>query len=175
MLSYYGRQRVIPNNAGQQVYGGSHLVCVRGGWDALDRLPIPVASRIAVAQARCYDAAMAHYPGFLVSRRNYDVGQGVDEGGKWQSGVLESSWRVGGASTAELAAFTAMASDPELRIVEAASVKQFGRSCECPPDATVHFRGDDPDDGPITRYSQVTKKLRWPPETTGACTSNDAR
>jgi Protein of unknown function (DUF3182) len=40
--------------------------------------------------------------------------------------------------------------DPALQIVDASVVKQFGTSCETPPDAVVHYQGDDPEDGPIT-------------------------
>src|SRR6516164_4267548 len=39
----------------------------------------------------------------MASRRNYDVGQGLDAHGKWRSGVFEASWHSGAASTAELA------------------------------------------------------------------------
>ena len=73
---------------------------VRGGWEALDGLPMTPELRIAVGQARSYDQAVSEYPGFLASRRNYDVAQGVDNEGQWRSGVLEASWRSGGASTA---------------------------------------------------------------------------
>lgn len=156
MIAYYGTQRTVTNNNGQSVYGGSHLVCVRGGWDALERLAMDPAIRLAVDQARLYDRAAGSYPGFYASRRNYDVGQGLDGQGSWQSGVFEASWRSGGASTAELAAFVAFARDPTLQIVEASAVKEFGKLVEAPLDAIVHFHGDDPKDGPILRYTVVT-------------------
>jgi Protein of unknown function (DUF3182) len=57
-------------------------------------------------------------PGFTVSRRNYDVAQGIDGEGQRRSGVLEASWRSGGASTAELAAMKEFAQDPTLQVVE---------------------------------------------------------
>src|SRR5215471_8719184 len=74
--------------------------CVEVG--SLDGLPMTPELRIAVSQARSYDQAVSEYPGFLASRRNSDVAQGVDNEGQWRSGVLEASWRSGGASTAEL-------------------------------------------------------------------------
>ena len=160
MLSYYGWQRTVTNNEGKTVYGGSHLICARGGWDALDRLPMGREERTAVRQARCYDAATEEFPSFFVSRRNYDVCQGFDGGGQWRSGVLEASWRSGGASTAELAALTAFVQDPTLQVIEAAAIKQFGRNRDAPRDAIVHFRGDDPQDGPILRYTRVIRRLR---------------
>jgi Protein of unknown function (DUF3182) len=103
-----------------------------------------------------YDRAAGSFPGFYASRRNYDVGQGLDGQGSWQSGVFEASWRSGGASTAELAAFVAFARDPALQVVDASAVKEFGKRVEAPLDAIVHFHCDDPRDGPILRYTVVT-------------------
>jgi Protein of unknown function (DUF3182) len=57
---------------------------------------------ITYQEAKLYDQAMSEYPGFMASRRNYDVGQGIDADGRRRSGVFESSWRIGGASSAEL-------------------------------------------------------------------------
>jgi hypothetical protein len=155
-IAYYGTQRTVSNNKGQLVYGGSRLVCVRGGWDTLETLPMDPAIRLAVAQARSYDRAGGSYPGFFASRRNYDVGQGLDGQGRWRSGVFEASWRSGGASTAELAAFAAFARDPTLQVVEASAVKEFGKLREPPRDAIVHFQDNDPQDGPILRYTVTT-------------------
>jgi hypothetical protein len=160
IMSYHGIQKQTKDNAGRPVYGGSELVCVRGGWEALADLPMTVEARIGVAQAMAYEAAMSAYPGFMASRRNYDVGQGLDAQGEWRSGVLESSWRSGGASTAELAALTAFVQDPGLKLVTARAVKQYGGGHEAPPGATVHFRSNDPQDGPIIRYTLVTRALR---------------
>jgi hypothetical protein len=39
-------------------------------------------ARLGVAQARGYEDAMRKYPGFLASRRNYDVGQRIDNAGR---------------------------------------------------------------------------------------------
>src|SRR5262249_45930357 len=87
MISYHGVQRLTKDNEGRAVYGGSDLVCVRGGWEALAELPMTVEVRVGVQQAITYEMAMDAYPGFLASRRNYDVGQGLDAQGKWRSGV----------------------------------------------------------------------------------------
>src|SRR5215831_18977373 len=97
-VSYFGTQRFTTNNSGQSVYGGSNLLCVRGGWGALDSLAIPEGLRFAVTQARRYDEATSAFPGFLASRRNYDIGEGIDAEGPPRSGVFEASWRVGGAT-----------------------------------------------------------------------------
>ncbi|ODM71877.1 DUF3182 family protein [Bradyrhizobium elkanii] len=159
-IAYHGTQRSVTNNHGLSVYGGSHLICVRGGWAELEDLPMDPQARLAVAQARTYDRSTASFPGFLASRRNYDVGQGLDARGHWRSGVLEASWRSGGASTAELAALTAFARDSALQVVKATSVKRFGRLRNPPPGAVIHFEGDDPEEGPLLRYTMVTRALR---------------
>ncbi|MGX9430668.1 MULTISPECIES: DUF3182 family protein [Bradyrhizobium] len=159
-IAYHGTQRSATNNHGVSVYGGSHLICVRGGWAELINLPMDAKTRIAITQARTYDGNATQYPGFLASRRNYDVGEGIDGCGQWRSGVFEASWRSGGASTAELAALTAFAEDCALQVVEAASVKQFGKPSKIPPGAIVHFEGDDPEEGPLIRYTVVPRALR---------------
>src|SRR5919201_932792 len=39
-VSYHGIQRIVRDNEGRPVYGGSELLCVRGGWDRIDILPL---------------------------------------------------------------------------------------------------------------------------------------
>ena len=155
-ISYYGTQRTVADNEGRPVYGGSELVCVRGGWEALNALPMSPEVRAAVAAARRYDEATEEFHGFTASRRNYDVARGIDADGWPQSGVLEPSWRVGGASSAELAAMAAFARDPSLEIVRASHVEEYGERRRAPADAIVEFQGDDPEAGPLLRYTIVT-------------------
>src|SRR5262249_38256404 len=156
-VTYYGIQRLVADNDGHSVYGGSDLVCLRGDWDVLDRVSLTPEIRLAAAQARRYDMATAAYPDFIATRRNYDVAQGVDDRGRARSGVLEASWRSGGATTAELAAMGRFRGDPEVHVVEARAVKRFGAGAEPPRGAVVHFAADDPRDGPILRYTLVTR------------------
>ena len=73
-----------------------------------------------------------------------------------------ASWRSGGASTAELAALTAFAADPSLRVIGTTSVKQFGEQRKPPPGTAVHFRENDSDDGPLLKYTVITWALRQP-------------
>jgi hypothetical protein len=160
VIAYHGTQRTVTNNHGLAVYGGSHLICVRGGWSALEALPMEAKTRLAVTQAQMYDRNTTKYPHFVASRRNYDVGQGVDGNGQWRSGVFEASWRSGGASTAEVAALTAFAGNPRLQVVEAASVKDYGKPRKIPAGAAVHFHGDDSEEGPLIRYTTVARALR---------------
>lgn len=163
-IAYHGTQRSVTNNHGLLVYGGSHLICVRGGWSALENLPKEPEASLAVNQARIYDRNATKYRGFLASRRNYDIGQGTDGRGQWRSGVLEASWRSGGASTAELAALTAFADDPSLQVVQTTSVKHYGTSRKIPAGASIHFQGDDPEDGPLLRYTTAARALRQAPQ-----------
>src|SRR5262249_35852750 len=134
-VSYYGTQRTVRDNEGRPVYGGSDLVCVRGGWGSLDALPMSPEGRAAVAAARRDDEAAGALPGFTASRRNYDVAQGIGADGWPQSGVLEPSWRVGGASSAELAAMAAFARDPALQIVRSSHIEEYGKDHRAPADA----------------------------------------
>src|SRR5262249_42542053 len=157
-ISYYGTQRRVQDNDGRPIYGGSDLVCVRGGWDALEVLAAEPEARTAVAQAKLYDQSMNQYPGFRASRRNYDVAQGMNAEGRPRSGVLESSWRAGGATSAELAALSAFAQDPALAIVEASTVEEFGSDRKPPANAIIHFAGEDPQLGPLLRYTVVRGK-----------------
>ena len=156
-FTYHGTQRVTMDNDERRAYGGSDLVCVRGGWDALDRVPMTGETRLGVKQARSYDQAMSHYPGFIASRRNYDVGQGLDDEGRQQSAVFEASWRVGGATGAEVMALTEFARDPSVQVVEASHVEEFGKNRQAPLGAVTHFQGDDPQVGPMIRYTVLRR------------------
>ena len=162
-ISYHGTQRTVRDNEGRPVYGGSDLVCVRGGWEVLDALPMSPEVRAAVVAARRYDEATGEFHDFTASRRNYDVAQGIGADGRPRSGVLEPSWRVGGASCAELMALAAFARDLSLEIVGASHVEEFGTGRRAPADAIVDFQGDDPELGPLLRYTIVkpqTQQLR---------------
>jgi hypothetical protein len=153
--TYYGSQRLTTDSTGEEVYGGSDLVVVRGDFDALVRLPLPESICIAVEQARVYDAATSVFPGMFASRRNYDVAQGTNARGQRHSGVLEQSWRMGGATGAEIAALEAFRADPGLQVVRASTFEIYGESQAPLPQATVYFRGTDERVGLLTKYTVV--------------------
>ena len=157
-IAYHGYQWLGHNNNGRSVYGGSALTCIRGGWDSLERIAVDRAVRLAIRQTRIYDEAMQPY-GIVASRRNYDVGQGTDARGRWRSGVFEASWRLGGASPAELAAMHLFAESPSIDVVHASTVETYGRDAEPPPGAIVHFQGEDECDGPMVRYTVAAAAL----------------
>ena len=68
--------------------------------------------------------------------------------------MLEQSWRIGGASAAEVAALEVFRTDPEVRAVRAATVEVYGEAT-IPPHAIVQFSGHDEHTGPITKYTLV--------------------
>src|SRR5687767_8404286 len=160
--SYCGTQKDTRDNAGELVYGGSDLLVARGGFDELERIDFPPQVREAIARARAFDAAAEEFDGLFASRRNYDVLRGRDRQGRWYCGVLEQSWRIGGASGPEVAALGAFRADPGLRLVHARSTEAYDAAAPVPAGATVHFRGVDSRAGPITKYSLVEPYERAP-------------
>lgn len=154
--SYFGFQKLTPDNRGAQVFGGSDLTVVRGGFEALLASGPPAHVAHAIEQGRRYDAAVrTAFPGFYASRSNYDILLGRDAAGGPRSAVLEQSWRVGGATGPELAALEVLRADPRRNRVRASGVEVFGPSPDPPPHATVHFRGLDPEVGWLTKYTVV--------------------
>src|SRR5690606_30375912 len=152
-ITYVGTQSLTPDNEAQWVYGGSNLLCVRGGYDELLALPLDQAQREAVRLARLYDAAAQRcYPGLFASRRNYDVARGRDGRGRIKIGVLEQSWRAGGASIAEACALEAFHAAPSLNVVRAYTCERYGAHFEAPPGVQIVYRGDDPETGFITKF-----------------------
>lgn len=153
-IAYCGTQRTVVNPHGHEVYGGSTLDVVRGGFDTLAGSDLPAGRREAVELASRYDAAaFAAYPDAFASRRNYDVLTGRDGSGVRRSGVLEQSWRIGGASGAELVAFDAFRRDPLRARIRCATVEVYDEQCPVPPGAFVYYRGVDPVVGGLTKYA----------------------
>jgi hypothetical protein len=151
-ISYVGDQRETTDHKGREVYGGSRLRCVRGDLDRLTHLGLTTEAVEAVRCAAVFDdAAQRAYPDLVLTRRNYDVLAGKDARGRRRVGVLEQSWRVGGATGAEIAALEAFAASPELTSVETATVEVYGLA-DVGPDDVVYFRGEDPKVGPMTKY-----------------------
>ncbi len=152
-ISYWGSQNLTPDYQGREVYGGSDLYVVRGTLTDLAAEPLPPAIARAVACAETFDrAAHLAYPDVTLTRRNYDVIEGTDSSGDKRIGVLEQSWRVGGASGAEIAAFEALRDEPDTPAVRCSTVEVY-RDVEPPIGATVYFRGVDPVVGAMTKYA----------------------
>jgi hypothetical protein len=160
VATYCGTQSLTRNNRGDSVYGGSTLLVARGGFDALLALDHASCARRAIAQARVYDeAALSRFPGLFASRRNYDVAEGIDACGRHCSGVLEQSWRVGGASGAEVEALIAFRNDATLAAVRASTTEVYGERTIPPPDAIVHFHATDARAGPLLKFTRVHPRV----------------
>ncbi|WP_354686150.1 DUF3182 family protein [Cupriavidus necator] len=158
--SYCGTQGLTANNRGQQVYGGSTLTVVRGGFEALLQHPFDARTLAAVRAAMVYhDAALACYGGLVLSRCNYDVAFGPAAGSADREhvlgGVLEQSWRVGGATGAELAAVEALRDNPRRTRVVASTREIYGNGVRVPDDAEIYFQGEDRHVGPLTKYARL--------------------
>lgn len=156
LASYYGTQRLVQDHNGCWVYGGSELIVVRGGFDELCVHSPDASIKLAIEQARRYDAAAAMcYPGFFSSRRNYDVVQGHNISNQWVSGVLEQSWRMGGATSAEILALEAFAADDSLHILKATSRESYDYHEKPFAQAVVFYQGHDPEIGFITKSARL--------------------
>ncbi len=154
--SYVGTQRLTPDNNGVSVYGGSMLSFARGGFDELRALDLSDEERQAVDLACRYDTAVSTaYPDFFASRRNYDVGIGRNAQGEPRAGVLEQSWRAGGASIAELSALQAFMLSPSLKTVAAFTRERYGKDEPMPTSERYVYRGEDSAVGMITKSGGI--------------------
>jgi hypothetical protein len=155
VLSYCGDQYLTKDAHGEEVYGGSSLLVVQGGYDELLKLDLPDDVRLAIEQAQVFDAAANEaYPRFYASRRNYDIAQGLDSNGNPRSGVLEQSWRMGGASSAEVAALQSFVNDPDMRAIRVSSVETYIDQ-PLPADAIEVYRGPAENSEFLLKYVTV--------------------
>ncbi|MBE1183295.1 DUF3182 family protein, partial [Escherichia coli] len=69
-------------------------------------------------------------------------------------GVLEQSWRVGGASSAEIAALEAFRADPGLPAVRAASF-EIHEDKRLPDNSRVIYRGPDEHGDFLLKYAMT--------------------
>ncbi|MGY6122525.1 DUF3182 family protein (plasmid) [Paraburkholderia strydomiana] len=160
VVSYYGVQHLTMNNHGHRVYGGTDLIAVRGGFDMLARLDLTSDINEAIRKARAFDAAVQNdYAGFFASRCNYDVAWGTDAQGARQCGVLEQSWRVGGATGAEIGALRTFKADPLAYAVSASTREIYGDDVQLPDGASIVYQGVDPHAGAITKYYTVDRHI----------------
>lgn len=154
-IAYVGTQGLSAGRDGRPVYGGSTLSVVRGRMPDLLTVCRQPRLRRTIEMAIAYDhAAQSTYPALLCSRRNYDVLWGSDHHGNPHGGVLEQSWRIGGATPAELAAFDLLDREPRLSRVIASTVEHHG-PVRVPPQADVYCVLDDPRCGLITKFRRV--------------------
>jgi len=155
--SYLGRQYTSHDKDGSVAYAGSRLHMVRGGWDTLlNQLQSPVAHRI-VENARRYDEAARQHLGLVASRRNYDVLVGpITENGV-RCGVLEQSWRVGGASPAEVLAIEKLTQDETVIAVQAMVRETQDQKPAFKEKDFIVYAGDDDFGRPLHKYARIEK------------------
>ena len=151
-ISYWGTQRTTLARTGDRVYAGSDLFVVRGGFDRLLECDVEPHVATAIDRALRYDRIVTQTTGVRASRRNYDVLHGFDAEGRAQVGVLEQSWRLGGGSGAEIAAFEAFAADASLASVRASTFESHTNDPP-PRGAVVYFRDENAERGPFSKYS----------------------
>jgi hypothetical protein len=155
-VSYHGIQHSARDVDGKIHYGGSDLYVVRGGFQELLRHVSVPHIELAIRQAQVFDKSARERLGVLASRRNYDVLQGYDGSGTFMSGVLEASWKLGGASGAEIMAIGVMKDNSRLDAVRASSHFVYGQDVATPPRAREHYRGPNPKSAsPLVVYSMV--------------------
>ncbi|TFY93906.1 DUF3182 family protein [Pseudomonas nabeulensis] len=155
VISYCGEQYLTQDGRGEEVYGGSNLLVVPGYYEDLLKLDLPDDVCLAIQQAQVFDtAADEAYPGFYASRRNYDIAQGLDSHGQRRSGVLEQSWRMGGASSAEVAALQSFINNPDLRAIHVSSVETYVDQA-LPADAIEVYRGPAENSDFLLKYVTV--------------------
>ena len=152
-IAYHGEQRVVPDHGGNLVYGGSRLRVRRGKLEELHAGLDPGELADAVGLATAYDRAVRAAYGVLATRCNYDVIAGRDGEGRRRIGVLEQSWRFGGASMAELLALERFRQCPGLDALVAETVECWDGG-DVPVDAVVHWRGDR--DSPC-KYARIVR------------------
>lgn len=115
LISYIGQQHATVNHLGEKVYGGSTLLAARGGYEQLLKVGVVQNARSLIDVAARYEHAFfSAFPGLYASRRNYDVILGINMQGVQKLGVLEHSWRCGGASVAEVLALRTLQRNPHL-------------------------------------------------------------
>jgi len=157
VLSYLGTQHQGPDRDGMEVYLGSQLHVVAGDYAELEAVAGDSLQRHALECARRYDAAVeAVHPGFFASRRNYDVIAGHDAHGSWRCGVLEQSWRMGGASPAEVVALEVFFHGAAPAHALTASCHESHDPAQPPPaGAQVYFHDPHATSGPLLKYAVV--------------------
>ncbi len=155
--TYLGRQYSSRDKAGKEFYAGSRLRVVRGDWDALLQLLQSPTARKVVENARRYDEAAREHLGLVASRRNYDVLVGpITENGV-RCGVLEQSWRVGGASPAELLAMEKLMQDETVTAVQAVLHESRDEAPTFRDDDFIVYSGEDDFGQPLHKYARIEK------------------
>ncbi|MGF6543331.1 hypothetical protein OKW32_006681 [Paraburkholderia youngii] len=79
--------------------------------------------------------------------------------GARQCAVLEQSWRVGGATGAEIGALRAFRADPLAYAMSASTREIYGDDVQLPDGASIVYPGVDSRAGAITKYYTVDRQI----------------
>lgn len=153
-ISYHGTQRMTRNGSGELVYGGSVLHVRAGVGEAMLHDLGDDLRAVAQAAMRYDDIVRGGY-GVVASRRNYDVIEGIDAQGRRHVGVLEQSWRFGGASMAEVLAMEAFARSGAPCWLTSETVETYAAG-RVPDEAIVTWDGRDDLRTPL-KYARIVQ------------------
>src|SRR5690606_2168322 len=121
-------------------------------------LDITPRERQAITLAMRYDAAGNEaYPSLIASRRNYDIAVGQSASGARRAGVLEQSWRAGGASIAEVAALLHFARHPDCQALNAYTRERYGPTSARSGSDDLVFQGVDGRAGWLTKTGGIAR------------------
>lgn len=138
-IAYWGEQHNVVDHSGAEVYGGSALTVFRGSFPSAPTAGGDIVRAIDAASA--YDRLVRGAYGVVASRRNYDVIVGLDAHGDRHVGVLEQSWRFGGASMAEVFALEWFSRNPGRNSVAAETGESYDAE-PLPEGAVLYCAGD---------------------------------
>ncbi|MCI1002614.1 DUF3182 family protein [Ochrobactrum sp. C6C9] len=77
-------------------------------------------------------------------------------------GVLEQSWRVGGASPAEILALEAMTADSSVSALKVVARETYGAEPRFAVDDFVVYAGEDDIGQPLHKYARIEKLYHDP-------------
>lgn len=155
-IAYHGWQRGI-RHRGHEVYAGSDLHVIRGSLADLRTVKMKDVEQNVIGHACEFDRAVSTcYPALCASRRNYDIAVGTGHDGVALAGVLDQSWRIGGATPAELAAMEYFRSRPDVTAIAASCFESY-EAVDVPADAVVHYMAaaQSPVEGPLLKFSLI--------------------
>lgn len=154
-ISYIGRQFDGPDLLGDKVYKGSRLFVVRGGWDNLLRQCS--GGRPLIDAALTYDRAAAKHLNMIASRKNYDVLVSTGSDYPPRLGVLEQSWRIGGATPAEILAMRILRDNGRASAARTVVHEKYGDPPYFHANDLVVYSGLNEKGQPLHKYARVEK------------------
>lgn len=119
--AYIGEQSETTYLDGKPTYGGTTLTMVRGGFDKLSTVTATIYPDYehVVKQTGAVVTAFEEQYGLIASRINFDAIFGDTSTGIQLAGICDQSFRIGGATPAEVLAVKALLDNPQATQVTA--------------------------------------------------------